>query len=623
MTVSLDNLIPYTNAGALWIGCHSRFGLFWPWRDLPGVQVVGCIIGTKNHLLCKRLLAPRVHTERGELAAAFPHRVYYPHKVVERTDFGHAALRAEYCYVAPNALRADFAVEGDARLELDILPDLDRDIPHLPRHPWPPQVYPRDTDLVTELKTVAPGLYQGEFEVFFFYGPPDYPSFQGMKRGDRQKVFIAFRLSDSSAAVGFGFTIEQARENAAVAEGGHPDEQADRYQAMYARCPALPKSLSGDTDAERLRLHAIAGLDGTITTGCGGFWGRRKVTLAARYHIVGQWFWDTAFTMLGLREFAPEMARDSALALLANLAPNGAPPLTLTDVTRHGEGQGPLLSYGCWMTHKHAPDTAFLHEVYPGLKRINAYWFHERFAPSGLCSWANGAQTGADNDARWEPCGTTDLTGNVDLAGFESPDLNAMLVVDMRCLANIAEALGLRDEADEWRRRAEEHARLLVDRCYFPDRATFLDVRTDNGEPFTEHLGPLLFLPLWAGVPLPEDQKRRIIEEHMLNPVEFFGSYPFPTLAYNDPLHNPHSYWRGRMWPHVVYWMIEILWENGYRDEAERTAKRVLEIFRTTPFIHECYPCDGYDPYMGLPEYNWSLATCLELLLERYKEPRW
>jgi hypothetical protein len=636
--VDLDrDLIPFTNVGATWLGHHSRFGLFWPYRELPGLQALGCIAGTKNHILTEGLLRWRVFVNGEEQAPGFPQHTYYPWAVLEECDYGPMRLAVWVAYVAADAIICRFATQGEGRVRVEFESPWQPPQPigqPLPRHPWPPEVYRFDTEPVPLRAETREReglmLRKMEFDVFFFQGIPDLPNFKGLKQGDTMRACYALNLAPWEGEAGesfdrcvaFGFdadsAVERCREAERIAPDWAPEAERQRFEEMYAAAPAPKRA-----DLERLRRHAIAGLSLTVTSGHGGFWGDRRITLAARYHIVGQWYWDTAVTMLGLREFAPEIARESALALLDNLAEDGAPPLTLTDETRHGEGQGPLLAWGVWMLHKVAPDLAFLQKVYPKLVRVNRYWMERRRAESGMCKWANAAQSGADNDARWAPCGTTDLTGNIDLSGVESPDLNAMLVCQMRSLANIAAALGQAEEAEAWRLEADEHARGLVERMYFPEDAMFWDVDEATGEPFTRARSPLNFLPLWAGVALPPHERRRVIEEHMLNPREFFGSYPFPSLAYDDPLYNPHSYWRGRMWPHVVYWMIEILWENGYEREAEWVAGRLLQIFQTTPYVHECYPSDGYDPHLGLPEYNWSLAVLLELLLERYKERPW
>ena len=130
-----------------------------------------------------------------------------------------------------------------------------------------------------------------------------------------------------------------------------------------------------------------------------------------------------------------------------------------------------------------------------------------------------------------------------------------------------------------------------------------------------------MFLPLWAGIPLPATEAKRVVEQHMLNPNEFYRDIPFPSLSYDDPRFDPRGYWRGRVWPHVVYWMIQTLWRQGYHAAAEETAGRLLELLLSAPWLHENYETVADARINGCPDYNWTLSTTIELLLERYKEP--
>jgi glycogen debranching enzyme len=193
--------------------------------------------------------------------------------------------------------------------------------------------------------------------------------------------------------------------------------------------------------------------------------------------------------------------------------------------------------------------------------------------------------------------------------------------MDARCLALMADELGRSAEARTWREQADTLGKLIVETMYFPEEAMFYDVKVGTHEKFSGVKSPNMFLPLWAGVPLPREEVKAIVERHMLNPDEFFRELPFPSLSYDNPKYNPKGYWRGRIWPHVVYWMIQTLWRQGYQREAELTADRLVKMFQRTPFFHENYESDagGVDP--GCPDYNWSCATVIQLLQERYKDP--
>jgi hypothetical protein len=189
------NLIPFTNPGAMWINHFSRFGPFWPFRELSGIQAVGCIIGTKNHILTGGLLRWRVLVDGEEQTPGFPRRDYYPWVVVETTLFGPVSVSAHTYFVGPDQIKTNFIVSGqaaaDIRIEFESPWDPVRPIPGLPRHPWPPEVYRIDTEPVGELNVAKSGgrtEVSTDFEVFFFYGPPDYPGFKGLQKGDRSEA---------------------------------------------------------------------------------------------------------------------------------------------------------------------------------------------------------------------------------------------------------------------------------------------------------------------------------------------------------------------------------------------------------------------------------------------------
>lgn len=194
-----------------------------------------------------------------------------------------------------------------------------------------------------------------------------------------------------------------------------------------------------------------------------------------------------------------------------------------------------------------------------------------------MCQFFNAGQI-ADNDVRFDPVQGTRV--NQPLQGFESPDLNAFLVMDTRCLAHIAQELGLPEEARAWRKKSDTLAKRIVETMYFSDEAMFYDVKTGTHEKLSGVKTPNMFLPLWAGVPLPPDQVKAIVEKHMLSSDEFFRELPFPSLSYDNPKYNPAGYWRGRIWPHVVYWMIQTLWRQGYHQEAEQCADRLLKMLQ-------------------------------------------
>jgi hypothetical protein len=416
-----------------------------------------------------------------------------------------------------------------------------------------------------------------------------------------------------------GLAREALDEAAAkVARGWTPAEETRRWLEVLRTAPPLAARYRGQATYERMYAHAIAALASLCIRGEGGYTGTKRIPYTTKQGLAIAFFWDTSFSSTGLREFDPALAQEAIQCFAENAGPRGSLPGTLCDSHRAGEGQAPIMGWAAWLTYERGRDKAWLGRVYPALAGNHRFWLKYHSTSRGLCQFFNAGQIG-DNDARFDPIQGN--RANQALSGMlESPDVNAFLVMDARALARMADELGLADEARAWRERADGLAKLIVDTMYFPEEAMFYDVKTGTHEKLSGVKSPNMFLPLWAGVPLARDQVKAIVERHMLNPAEFYRALPFPSLSYDHPSYDPQGYWRGRIWPHVVYWMIQTLWRQGYRAEAEATAARLLAMFEKSPWLHENYE-SAAGAGIGQPDYNWSCATAIELLLERYKEP--
>jgi glycogen debranching enzyme len=150
----------------------------------------------------------------------------------------------------------------------------------------------------------------------------------------------------------------------------------------------------------------------------------------------------------------------------------------------------------------------------------------------------------------------------------------------------------------------------------------FFDVATGTRNVFSGCKGPNMFLPLWAGVPLPENEIHRIIETHMLNPNEFYRPRPFPSLSFDDPKFDPLGYWRGRVWPHIGALMLETLWKYGYEKETEQAAGWYLDLYGKSPWLRECFAGAEIEMHDGVPGQSWAAGTVVRLLLKRYRIDR-
>jgi hypothetical protein len=631
--VNLDNLAPYTNPVVGWSDQYSNVALSWPRPDEPGLQNLTCVVGWGGAQITDRLLNWNLSENRQPLPLKLKARNFRPDKVVELDAADGLELTVTAAWPTRNALALDFTLTNQTAKPRTI--ELNFDYPGKGRKPdWKgPCPVGQFVALENEPAGCWSTLYAHNEHGRNFLWVSGFVA--GMSDGTTLELVCLsdlkprqLRLPPNGRAtfiipIALGRYRGLARQaldesTAKLAKGWTPADETTRWLEILRKAPSLPERYHGQEKYERMYAHAIAALSGLCIRGEGGYTGTKRIPYTTKSGLAIAFFWDTSFTCTGLREFDPTLAQDAILCFTENAGPRGSLPGTLCDSHRAGEGQAPIMSWAAWLTYQRGRDKTWLGRVYPALAGNHRFWFKYHSTPRGLCQFFNAGQIG-DNDARFDSIQGNDA--NQSLRGrLESPDINAFLVIDARSLAKMADELGQPKAAQAWRDEADALAKRIVDTMYFPDEAMFYDVKTNTHEKLSGVKTPNMFVPLWAAAPLPRDQVKAIVQRHMLNPKEFYRELPFPSLAYDNPSYDPQGYWRGRIWPHVVYWMIQTLWRQGYEKEAEELAARLMKILEKSPWLYENYESAG-GAGIGQPDYNWTCATAIELLLERYKDP--
>lgn len=631
--VELDNLAPYTLLPAGWSDRHSNLEFAWTRENEIGFQDLVSIVGWGGTLITERFLSWSIAESGIVHPLKLKSRNFRPDKVVEVDTAPGLELTVTAAWPARNALILEFVVANQTPNERTIelsfgYPGKDRkpdwkgpfptgefvSLEGQPRGSWSTlYVHNEHGRNVLWVRDFVAGMTDGttlELECL-----TDLSSRKlTLSPGGFAKILIPFGLGRYRGIARVALDAAQAK----IAHGWTPDEETDRWTKILGKAPALAKTYRGQPKYERMYAHAIAALSTLCIQGEGGYTGTKRIPYTTKFGLAIPFFWDTSFTCIGLREFDPKLAEEAIECFAENAGPRGSLPGTMCDTHRAGEGQAPIMSWAAWLTYERGRNKAWLGRIYPALAGNHRFWLKYHCTPRGLCQFFNAGQIG-DNDARFDPI-QGDL-GNQALRGMlESPDINAFLVMDGRALARMAGELGFAEEANAWRDQADALAKRIVETMYFPEDAMFFDVKTGTHQKLSGVKSPNMFLPLWVDVPLDKAQVKAIVERHMLNPAEFYRELPFPSLSYDDPKYDPEGYWRGRIWPHIVYWMIQTLWRQGYHKEADVVATRLVKMFETTPWDHENYE-SGSGQGVGQPDYNWGCATLVELLLERYKEP--
>jgi hypothetical protein len=631
--VSLDNLAPYTSPVVAWSDRHSNVALAWPRPEEPGLQCLVSIIGWGGPQITQEFLRWNLAENGKQLALSLKSRNFRPDKVVETDAADGLELRVTAAWPARNALALEIAVTNQTAKPRVI--KLGFDYPGKGRKPdWKGpcpvgEFFALESEpqgcwstIYTHTEHGLNTLWVSGFVAGMTQGTPlnlvclaDLsPRELRLQPNGTARLTIPFGLG------GYRGRAREALDEAAakIAKGWTSAEETARWLEIFRKAPPLAARYRGQEKYERMYAHAIAALSSLCIRGEGGYTGTKRIPYTTKCGLAMPFFWDTSFTCVGLREFDPLLAQEAILCFTENAGPRGSLPGTLCDSHRAGEGQAPIMGWAAWLIYQRGHDKQWLRRVYPVLAGNHRFWLKYHCTPRGLCQFFNAGQI-ADNDARFDPIQGNNANQSL-LGMLESPDVNAFLVTDARSLAKMADELGLADEARAWREKADALAKRIVDTMFFPEEAMFYDVKTGTHEKLSGVKSPNMFLPLWAAVPLKRDQVKAIVEGHMLNPKEFYRELPFPSLSYDNPNYDPQGYWRGRIWPHVVYWMIQTLWRQGYEKEAEQTAARLMKMYEKSPWQFENFE-SATGAGIGQPDYNWGCATAIELLLERYKEP--
>lgn len=207
---------------------------------------------------------------------------------------------------------------------------------------------------------------------------------------------------------------------------------------------------------------------------------------------------------------------------------------------------------------------------------------------------------------------STTYTMNLDDVG-----LNSLYALDSECLAKIAEILGKEDDRKQF---MDDYSRVkaAMQRYLWNEKDGIFENRYWDGR-FSSRLSPTNFYPLLAGVATSE-QAKSMVQEHLLNPKEFWGMYVIPTISRSDPAFKDQYYWRGDIWGPTNYLVYEGLNRYGYDATALQFAQKSYRLFmedwRTNQHTNEQYYAWGGSAG-GDKHYTWGALLCL-IPMEQY-----
>jgi hypothetical protein len=345
------------------------------------------------------------------------------------------------------------------------------------------------------------------------------------------------------------------------------------------------------------------------------FYTTREAMTPSKLHYVGVWQWDAFFHAIAYRHIDLRLARDQIRILLDHQRADGMIPDavhdegTITHLTFPVDAdvtKPPLIAWAAWKLYQTDGDREFLDEIYEPIVRWNSWWFEGNdFDADGLCEYLHPFSSGLDDSPLWD-----------EGMPVTAPDLNTYLYLQQEALGKIASVLGLKEDAEIWRTRAERMAETLIARLWDPQTGFFWPKRNGKRVPIPT---PFSMFPLLTGR-LPSGIVDALVRR-MTDEREFWTRFPVPTVARTDPHYNPLQMWRGPTWVNVNYLLIEGLERSGRKEVARELRHRTLEMVMAHSDIYEYYHPETAAPgAQAASIYGWSAALFIDLALQATAE---
>jgi putative isomerase len=291
---------------------------------------------------------------------------------------------------------------------------------------------------------------------------------------------------------------------------------------------------------------------------------------------------------------APEHVRRQIQNELAGQQPDGLIPGAVTFGTdnkptwKSFKGFPPIWVAAVDAYVEQTGDQPFLRECLEALRRQIA-WFEakRRLANGGfyyLDITANTWESGMDEGIRYDvrppaPDACVDACSHVYWLYDHAARWSRALV----------------EPPESWEAKATALRDFIREQLWDPETGFFYDRWVVRGAT-PKHLAFEGMWPVVVGVATPE-QARRVIDDHLLNPKEFFAPHPIATVALDDPKFELRM-WRGPAWNCMTYWAARGCIAYGRTDAAHRMLELALDA-TATEFERTHTLWEFYHPMLG------------------------
>ncbi|MBQ7372015.1 MAG: glycogen debranching protein [Blautia sp.] len=238
-------------------------------------------------------------------------------------------------------------------------------------------------------------------------------------------------------------------------------------------------------------------------------------------------------------------------------------------------------------------------EAYVALRKSTFWWLRYRdFRHQGLFVYDHAKDSGWDNSTVFSL-----------FPPISSPDLQALLILQMDMIAKLAEKLNIEDDVDFWKEKSRKLLENFLNRCFVDNLP--VPIHSNTGDIVScDSLLPYEILVL--GDLLPEEIRNACITA--LKSDKFCTAHGFATESPQSPLYQSDKKCRGPIWPPATIVILDGLVKSGAKDFAQAEAEKFVNLVQEKGLAenYDALTGDCIGPYI----HTWTASAYLIILKE-------
>lgn len=384
-------------------------------------------------------------------------------------------------------------------------------------------------------------------------------------------------------------TVYRPRSYSSFAEGHEAVKK--EYESWIKRVLPVPDENTGGRElASYITWSCVVSPEGMLT---------RQAMYMSKNWMTNIWSWDHCFNAMALAKHSPELAWDQYMiffdlqdvsGMLPDFVNNRFALWNFTKPPIHGWTLRRIFAQSDYVNAEK------LEGVYEPLAKWTKWWLaYQDSDGDGIPQYNHGNDSGWDNSTIFRK-GTP----------VESPDLSSFLVLQMEVLAEVAEKLGLENEAVRWRQESEELLTNMID--HFWDGERFVAKKSGTHE-VIESDSLVLYIPIILGKRLPAGIREKLVDG--IKNKGFLTEHGLATELPSSPFYKEDGYWRGPIWAPTTLLVVDGLLSAGEKELALEIARRFCKMATKSGMAENFNALTGE----GLrdPAFTWTSSVFLIL----------